>query len=296
MIRNSNHMPVLLHEVIRVLNPKPGEFFVDATLGGGGHAREILKLIGDSGLFLGIDLDRYAAQSFSNEISNVKNAQIVFRTYADLIDILRRWKLPKVDCLLIDLGFSSDQIDVVERGFSFRKDGPLDMRYDDTNGMTAGDAVNSLSEKKLSEIIKTFGEDRFADRISKAIVSYRKQKLVTRTTQLADIILHAIPRFWKDSIHPATRTFQALRIFVNHELENLEKILSDIPKIMNTGGRVSIISFHSLEDRIVKKAFLDFSKEGKAKLIIKKPIVPQFSEQKSNPRSRSAKLRGIKMN
>lgn len=296
MIRNSNHMPVLLHEVIRVLNPKPGEFFVDATLGGGGHAREILKLIGEGGLFLGIDLDKHAAQGFSNEISNAKNAQIVFRTYADLIDILRRWNLPKIDCLLIDLGFSSDQVDAVERGFSFRKDGPLDMRYDDTSEMMASDAVNSLSEKKLSEIIKTLGEDRFADRIAKAIVSHRKQKPITRTVQLADIILRAVPRFGKSSVHPATRTFQALRIFVNHELENLEKVLSDIPNIMNIGGRVSIISFHSLEDRIVKNVFLDFSKKGRGELIVKKPIVPQFSEQKSNPRSRSAKLRGIKMN
>lgn len=303
MIRNTNHIPVLLQEVIRVLDPKPGEFFVDGTVGLGGHAAVILEQIGEHGTFLGVDADREAVTNLKSKISEVlkfeirsSNFRLVHASYSEIPDILKRERLQAIDGLLLDLGFSSAHVDDPERGFSFRNDGPLDMRYDTRAGLTAAEIINSFSKDKIEVILKTLGDERFAGRIASEIVAARRLTKITRTSQLAGIVRMAIPaKFRRGSIDPATRTFQAFRIFVNKELEHLQEILAKIPTIMKSGGRVAIISFHSLEDRIVKNSFRDFVKNGNAEFITKKPIIPSRLEQKSNPRSRSAKLRAIKI-
>ncbi|MDO8556914.1 MAG: 16S rRNA (cytosine(1402)-N(4))-methyltransferase RsmH [Candidatus Jorgensenbacteria bacterium] len=293
MIRNSNHIPVLLHEVMRVLNPIPGEFFVDGTAGGGGHATEILKRVSPRGTLIGIDVDQNAVASLKEKFAVAPNIKLIHASYDEIPEILKRERLQKIDGLLLDLGFSSMHVDDAERGFSFKYDGPLDMRYDASTGISAAEIVNSLPERRIAEILRVFGEERFADQIAHGIVVERKRKRITRTLELADIVRRAV--FVRGRTDPATRTFQALRIFVNSEFEHLERLLGAIPEITKSGGRVAIISFHSLEDRIVKNAFRDLAKAGKAEFITKKPIVPSLAERRENPRSRSAKLRAIKI-
>jgi len=294
------HIPVLLQEVMELLNPQSGEFFIDGTLGGGGHAIEILKRIAPSGKFVGVDMDAQAILRFVEKVQKEcrgilpeTSFFITQSNYACIPDILEEKKMSKADGLIIDLGFSSYQIDDSERGFGFRIDGPLDMRYGGF-GIKAEDVINTYSETEIANIIFRYGEERFSRRIASAINRARQKKKIETTRELAEIVLNAYPMRQKHRrIHPATKTFQALRIFVNNELENLETALKFLPIIMRKGGRVSIISFHSLEDRMVKEAFKNLKKLGYVEIMTKKPITPTLEEVEKNPRSRSAKLRVI---
>jgi len=317
------HKPVLLHEVIRILNPEgepsvpygacpqpgpacrqAGNFFIDGTIGSGGHAVEILKRIGPKGKLLGVDWDEQMIANCRLQIADYKNAILIHGNYANLPEILKENNLPKADGLILDLGFSSEQLQ--GRGFSFLKDEPLDMRYS-ANGefriqnaecriSTAAEVVNSFNEKDLAEILWKYGEERFSRQIAKKIVEERRKKRILTTFDLAEIIKKAVPRnYERGRIHPATRTFQALRIYVNDELGNLEKLLNNLPKILKAKGRTAIISFHSLEDRLVKNAFRELKTKKVAEILTKKPITPDEEEIRRNPRSRSAKMRAIKL-
>lgn len=295
------HIPVLLKEVLGVLKPRDGEFIVDGTIGGGGHSVEIFKKILPKGKLLGIDLDENnletARLKISTEIKNkklkIKNNLILMNAnYADLPEILKENNLPKADGLLLDLGFSSAQLEKSGRGFSFLRNEILDMRYElKKGGLTAAEIINSLSEKELADVIFKYGEEGFARKIAKKIIEERKQKRILTTFDLVNAVKKTV--FGNKLPLAITRTFQAVRIYVNKELENLESILKNLQKIVKPKGRVAIISFHSLEDRLVKNCFKKLAKEGKAEILTKKPIRPSEGEIKRNPRSRSAKLRAI---
>jgi 16S rRNA (cytosine1402-N4)-methyltransferase len=291
------HVPVLLKEVVESLNLSKGKFIVDGTIDGGGHAREIVAKIMPGGRFLGIDLDidllEKIKESFMKEFSgNECNVRVEWGNYKDMDYVLNQNHLGKPDGILLDLGFSSFHLDDSGRGFSFQKDERLDMRYDTTSGISAAEVVNSTDERVLADMIWKFGEEKFSRQIAKAIVQSRRKNRIETTLQLSEIISGGVPAFYRrGKINPATKTFQALRIYVNDELRNLAEFLQKVPEVIASGGRVSIISFHSLEDRMVKKAFADFKKEGLARIITKKPIVATREEVARNPRSRSAKLR-----
>lgn len=296
------HTPVLLNEVIKVLKPEPGEFIIDGTLGSGGHAKAILAEIKSRGTLLTLDWDEKNLERFREINEDLKGKLIlIHENYAKLPEILEKHRLPKADGLVLDLGFSSTQIESSGRGFSFnsKTNGePLDMRYDasDSERPTAASIVNGMSEKDLADIIYEFGEERFSRQIAKKIVEHRRQERILTTNALVKVIEGAVSRNYEHGrIHPATRTFQALRIYVNEELKNLKTILANLPEIIGSGGRVGIISFHSLEDRIVKQGFQDLVLNKKAQFINKKPITASREEVKNNPRSRSAKLRAIKL-
>lgn len=287
------HVSVLLNEVMAALDPKPGQFFIDGTTDGGGHAAAVIERIGSTGTFLGLDWDKGMVERLRKKFKTEKGTIIVeHANYADVQDIVRRYKLPKADGLLLDLGFSSAQLED-ERGMSFQKDEPLDMRYDLTgDAPTAADMVNGLPEQELADVIYQYGEERMSRRIAKRIVEERRRKKIRSTRDLADIVAAAVGKgYEKGRIHPATRVFQALRIYVNRELENLEKILAGCADIVKAEGRIAIISFHSLEDRMVKTRFREMEKAGKGRIVTKKPITATEAEIKQNPRSRSAKLR-----
>ncbi len=293
------HIPVLLKETIESLNLSPGKFIVDGTLNGGGHAREIIKEIMPGGKFLGIDLDDEILTNSQSELEKEFHqfrGDLIFRNgnYKDVSQIISENKLPKVDGIILDLGFSSFHIEESQRGFSFNRDELLDMRYDQSSGITASQMVNGFSEKDLADIIWEFGEERFSRRIAKAIVTSRRKKKISTSMELAEIIKNSVPLFYRRSrINPATKTFQALRITINDELGNLDMFLKNVAKIMNHNGRLSIISFHSIEDRMVKNYFNSFKKEGVAKIIFKKPVIASDQELSSNAKSRSAKLRVV---
>ncbi len=294
------HIPVLLHEVIKFLEPKPGEFIIDGTVGGGGHSAEIFEKILPNGILLGIDWDREFLEianekisaKFKNQKSKIKNNLILIHgNYADLPEILKEKKLGKADGLLLDLGFSSAQLEKSGKGFSFLKDEPLLMTYD-RNKKPVKEILREISEEELARIIREFGEERFAKRISRAIAAQGKIKPIESSGELSNIVKNAVPKnYERGRIHPATRTFQALRIYANDELENLEKILKALPIILKPRGRAVIINFHSLEDRLVKNYMRRMAKENILKILAPKPIRPSPEEIKINPRSRSAKLR-----
>lgn len=283
------HIPVLLRETLATLDPKPGERFADGTLGGGGHAAAILDRIGPAGTLIGIDRDRDAIARFAERFPNRPNIRLIHASYAELPEFSGSSKL---DGLLVDLGFSSDQVDDAARGLSFSHAGPLDMRYDRTKGFTAADAVNGMREDELADLIWRLGEDRNARRIAKAITDSRRHERIETTDVLARIVAEAV--HGRGKIHPATKTFQALRIFVNDEFGELGKLLSSLPRLMAPGGRVAVITFHSAEDRIVKEAFRSLVSAKSALALTKKPIAPSRDEVSENPRSRSAKLRAIR--
>jgi len=287
------HKPVLFKEVIRILDPKQEEFFVDGTIGGGGHAEEIFKKISPGGTLLGIDWDKDAIARCRTRFGNREDVILEVGNYANLPSILRMRELGKVDGLLLDLGFSSDQIEHSGRGFSFINSEPLIMTYSD-DAMPVRDLLKQITEKDLADAINNYGEERFAQRIARAIKTAGRKNKIGTSKELAEIISSAVPAAYRHGrLHPATRTFQALRIYANQELENLKRILAELPHIMNRGGRVAIISFHSLEDRIVKHAFGQLDRDGVANIITKKPITASEREVSNNPRSRSAKLRAL---
>lgn len=285
------HVPVLLHEVISCLDPKPGSFIIDATVDGGGHAGSILEKIGPKGKFLGIDWDPDILSLAKQKFADTKNIKLVAGNYADLPRILAREKLPKADGLLVDLGFSSEQLANSKKGFSFSADEPLLMTYDPS--MTpVWQLLRALGEDELVDILRTYSDERYARPIAQAIKSAERKQPIATSKALAEIIADALPKnYERGRIHPATRTFQALRIYANDELGNLNRLLAELPEIISSGGRVAIISFHSLEDRIVKNAFRDLAKRGMMTLFTKKPLTARREEIILNPRSRSAKLR-----
>lgn len=303
-----NHVSILLDQVIDGLNIKPTGTYVDGTLGGAGHASHVCAKLQAGGHFVGIDQDADAIAASSLRLRPYGDiVQIVRSNYADMVNVLHDLGIEKVDGILLDLGVSSFQLDTRERGFSYRMDAPLDMRMDDRQEITAATVVNEYSERELFHIIRDYGEDRFAQNIAKHIVAARQQGPIMTTAALAQIVDASIPmKMKKQGGHPAKRTFQAIRIEVNQELSVLEQNIQDMIDLLNPGGRFCIITFHSLEDRIVKKAFRtaqdpcvcppDFpvcvcGRKSKGKVITRKPILPDAEEMETNPRSRSAKLR-----
>ena len=302
------HKSVLLNETIDGLNIKPDGIYVDGTLGGGGHAYEVCRRLGEKGSIVGIDQDAAAIEAASARLKDFgEKVTIVRSNYCDMKSKLHELGLDKVDGIVLDLGVSSYQLDTAERGFSYREDAPLDMRMDTRQKMTARDIVNDYTEADLYRVIRDYGEDKFAKNIAKHIVQARAVKPVETTAELSEIIRASIPmKFQKKSGHPAKRTFQAIRIELNRELDVLRDSLDDMIDLLNPGGRLCIITFHSLEDRIVKSAFRknenpctcppDFpvcvcGKKSKGSIITKKPILPSEEELEYNSRSKSAKLR-----
>ena len=302
------HKSVLLNETIDGLNIKPDGIYVDGTLGGGGHAYEVCRRLGEKGSIVGIDQDAAAIEAASARLKDFgEKVTIVRSNYCDMKSKLHELGIDKVDGIVLDLCVSSYQLDTAERGFSYREDAPLDMRMDTRQKMTARDIVNDYTEADLYRVIRDYGEDKFAKNIAKHIVQARAVKPVETTAELSEIIRASIPmKFQKKSGHPAKRTFQAIRIELNRELDVLRDSLDDMIDLLNPGGRLCIITFHSLEDRIVKSAFRknenpctcppDFpvcvcGKKSKGSIITKKPILPSEEELEYNSRSKSAKLR-----
>ena len=302
------HTSVLLHETIEGLNIKPDGIYVDGTLGGGGHSFEVCKRLGAKGSIIGIDQDAAAIKAAGDRLKDFgEKVTIVRSNYCEMKSRLHELGIGKVDGIILDLGVSSYQLDTAERGFSYREDAPLDMRMDTRQSMTARDIVNDYSERDLYRVIRDYGEDKFAKNIAKHIVIARGEEPIETTGQLTEIIRAAIPmKYQKKSGHPAKRTFQAIRIELNRELEVLRDSLDDMIDLLNPGGRLCIITFHSLEDRIVKSAFKknehpctcppDFpvcvcGKASKGSIITRKPILPSEEELEQNSRSKSAKLR-----
>lgn len=287
------HIPVMVEEVMDLLRCEPGHTYVDGTLGGGGHGEEILKRTGPDGLLIGMDWDKEAIDEAEKRLKPYGNRIRTYReNFIRLPEILKTMKIETVDGILLDLGLSSIQLERVERGFSFRGEGPLDMRMDERRHYTAADLVNGLRIEELERILLEYGEERWFRRIAKAIVSEREKEPIQTTQGLSKVVYRAIPkRFHSRRLDPATRTFQAIRIRVNEELENLKGMLDTGWKVLRKGGRICIISFHSLEDRMVKEAFRRLEREGVLSILTKKPRIPSEEEQEKNSRSRSAKLR-----
>jgi len=281
----------MVEEVSTFLNCWPGQIILDCTLGEGGHARHLISRISPGGYLIGIDRDGAAIRiARHNLIGHEKLVEIEQANFADLTEVLERLEIKSLDGVLFDLGVCSSQLGVAERGFSFQLDGPLDMRMDNREKRTAADLVNRLSRKELEWIIREYGEERFAGRISRRIVEERSSRPIMRTGRLARIITAAVPG--RGRIHPATRTFQALRIYLNEELEALKTALPQALSFLKPGGRICVIAFHSLEDRIVKHEFRRQAREiGHLQLLTKKPVRASIAEVHLNRRARSARLR-----
>lgn len=303
------HVSVLLNECLDALNIKDDGIYVDCTLGGAGHSSHILQRLSKDGLLVGIDQDTDALKAAGERLKEYENKKLVHNNFHNIDSILEELEIPKVDGILMDLGVSSYQLDEGERGFSYMKDAPLDMRMNRDREFSAYDIVNSYSMEDLWRIIRDYGEEKFAKRVAEFIVNRREEKPIETTLELVDIIKAAIPaKARREGPHPAKRTFQAIRIEVNGELEILNKAIEDGVNRLNKGGRMAIITFHSLEDRIVKLKFRELAnpctcpkefpicvcgKKPLVKLISRKAIEPSKEEVEENPRSRSAKLRVI---
>jgi len=287
------HQSVLLNEAIGSLELKQGDIVLDATLGGGGHALKILEKILPGGRLIGIDADSETLERAKETLKNFKESvTFIHGNFRDLDELLPRANIKKLDAALFDLGVSSYQLDDGLRGFSIRHNARLDMRMNKDTKRTAYDVINYFKEKDLSDIIKTYGEERFHNRVARYIVEERSRKPIETTHELASVVRRAVGfRYRKSRIDPATRTFQAIRIVVNDELAALEDGLKKAVSWLGPEARISAISFHSLEDRIVKNLFKSYAQLGVLKIITKKPVTPLHEEAKSNPRSRSAKLR-----
>ncbi len=300
----SVHKPVLLHEVITFLDPHPGDFIIDGTVDGGGHAAAIVDSIGSTGILLGLDWDERLLAKCKTRFIGQRNVTLLHGNYADLPEIMREHDLKKADGLLIDLGFSSEQLEASGRGFSFSeayKNEPLLMTYDDSR-TPVWQILREEDEKTLANIIFEFGGERMSRQIAKAIKDHGRKIPIMTSGALADVVRAALPGGGKKKgayehgrIDPATRTFQAFRIYANSELENLKTLLKNLSEILKPGGRVAIISFHSVEDGIIKRAFQSLAKESKLEIITKKPVEALREEIKENPRSRSAKIRAARI-
>lgn len=305
-----NHKSVLLEETINSLNIKPDGIYVDGTLGGAGHAAKVIERLSGNGRFVGIDQDEDALCAAKDKLSRYNDKvriDIVKSNYKDMVNVLKSLNIEKVDGILLDIGVSSYQIDTVERGFTYKEDGPLDMRMDKSSSFSAKNVVNEYSEMELFRIIRDYGEDKFAKNIAKHIVQKRAEKPFETTGELIEAIKAAIPaKIRANGGHPAKKTFQAIRIEVNKELEVLENSIDEMIDALADGGRLSIITFHSLEDRIVKNKFREnenpcicppnfpvcvCGRKSKGIVITRKPIVPSDEEISENKRSKSSKLR-----
>ena len=302
-----NHISVLLNECLEGLNIKENGIYVDGTLGGAGHSSEILKKLSNEGRLIGIDQDTDALKAAKERLENYSNVTFVHSNFSSIENVLNNLNIDGVDGILMDLGVSSYQLDEGERGFSYMKDAPLDMRMNRDNDFSAYNVINEYSEEDLYRIIRDYGEEKFARRIASFIVENRQEKNIETTLELVEIIKSAIPaKARREGPHPAKRTFQAIRIEVNSELSILNKTIEDGVGKLNKGGRMAIITFHSLEDRIVKNKFRDLAvscrcpkefpvcicgEKAKVKVISRKAIEPSKQEVEENPRSRSAKLR-----
>ncbi len=289
------HIPVLQNEVLKYFNPRPDQNFIDCTFGEGGHAWAILEKVLPKGRVLGIDYSSDLIEKFQKEFAEteiVKNLFLVCDNFKNLKKIVQKNNFNSASGVLYDLGTASWHLEESEKGFSFMREEPLDMRCEAETELSAERIVNEFSEENLEKILREYGEEKFAERIAREIIKARKINRIESTFQLVDIIKKATPLWYHHRrIHPATKTFQALRIAVNDELENLKKSLPQAVEMLQSGGRLIVISFHSLEDRIVKNFFKQKTKENLIKIITKKPIIPTDLEMKINPRSRSAKLR-----
>ena len=303
-----SHYSVLLAECIDALDIKPNGIYVDGTAGGGGHSYEIAKRLGEGGRLIAIDQDEDAIAAATARLSEFSDRVTVVRNnFSNLADVCAELGIDKIDGFLIDAGVSSFQLDCAERGFAYSADAPLDMRMDKRNSLTAKTVVNEYSEAELKKILFEYGEERFSPNIAAAIVRARQNAPIETTSQLSDIIRGAIPAFAREGgHHPAKRSFQAIRIEVNRELDVIEPAIRAAERLMNRGGRIAVITFHSLEDRIVKQTFADLAsgctcprsfpicvcgKRPSVRTVNKKPILPSEKELEENPRSRSAKLR-----
>ncbi len=289
------HIPVLTKQVLQYLDPKPNENFVDATIGEGGHAIEILKKNEPKGLLLGIDLDSSQIENSRLTTKKFKERIILVNdSYLNLKKIIERENFGPVNGILLDLGMSSWQLEKSGRGFTFQKDEVLDMRYATDNELTAEKIVNKYPEKEIEKILSEYGQEKFTKQIAREIIKQRKVKKIKSTFDLVRIIEKTVPKkFQMGSIHCATRTFQALRIAVNKELDNLKEFLPQAFGMLAPKGRLVVISFHSLEDRVVKNFFKDIFEKGVVKILTKKPITADTNEVLANPKSRSAKLRAV---
>lgn len=301
-----NHYTVMKNEAVDALECKDGKIYVDCTLGGGGHSELILNRISPNGRLYAFDIDDEAISYASERLKDYKNLTIIRDSYVNIKSALKKHSVDKITGgVLLDLGASYHQLTKQERGFSFSKEAPLDMRFDMSADFSAYDVVNGYKEDELVKIFSEYGEERFSKRIAKAIVNRRANSPIKTTTELADLIVRATPRV-KSSIHPATRVFQAIRIEVNGELKNVKKVLTDVLELLDYGAIISVISFHSLEDRIVKKLFRYEAQKCRCnemickceppriELVNRKPITASEEEIKDNPPSRSAKLRIVR--
>lgn len=300
------HNPVLLKECIEGLKIKPDGIYVDGTLGGGGHSKKILENLSENGILIGIDRDMDALESTKEKLKEYSNVKYIHANHDEIKEVLKDLQIQKVDGILLDLGVSSYQLDEKERGFSYLGSNELDMRMDKSQQLNAKIVVNTYPEEELARIIYEYGEEKFSRNIAKNICAQRKNKEIETTEELVNIIIKSIPLSKQKEGHPAKRTFQAIRIEVNNELGVINKMIEDAVSIMNKKGRICIITFHSLEDRIVKNEFKDLAlncvcppelpicqcnKKSEVKVITRKPILPSDEEVERNPRARSAKLR-----
>lgn len=289
------HIPVMVNEIIHLLNLRPGQVVVDATLGTGGHSEEILRRISPGGRLIGIDRDSESIAVSRQRLSEFgPSCNFVRGNFSDIDSILKGLRISEVDAFLFDLGISTFQLQDANRGFSFQNEGPLDMRMDKDSYVSAYDLVNNLNEEELSTILRNFGQERWHNRIAHLLVRERESRPIETTTELANIVMRSIPPRFRRShyrIHPATRTFQAVRIAVNRELEILEGALNKSIGLLKKGGRIAVISFHSLEDRAVKWALRNAASQGLVDIITSKPLTPEQGEIRNNPSSRSSKLR-----
>ncbi len=301
------HISVLLHESVEALNIKPDGIYADGTMGGGGHSEQIVQKLGDSGMLIGIDRDTEALAASQKRLSSYSNVRYVHSNYKEIKDILSSLDVDKLSGAVLDLGVSSYQLDCRERGFSYMEDAPLDMRMNPEDSLSAYDVINTYSEEELAKIFFAYGEEKFSRKIARIIAERRQNKPIETTLELVDIIKAAIPeKFRQKGSHPAKRVFQAVRIEVNGELRDLKGALDDFFDSLEKGGRLAVITFHSLEDRIVKNAFNEYAtgctcpkdfpicvcgKTPRGKVITRKPILPGQEEYDNNKRSKSAKLR-----
>jgi 16S rRNA (cytosine1402-N4)-methyltransferase len=296
------HEPVLLNEVLKYLDIQPDAWYVDCNLGGGGHANAILEA---GGKVLGIDLDPEAIKEVANQhglsvqqnggLEVVSEGLILCQgNFIQIQEIVKEFKLTDIKGILFDLGVSTHQLETPKRGFSFNVDAPLDMRMDPVQSVTAADLINGLHEKELVDLFEKYGEERYAKRIARKIIQQRQETRISTTKELALIVANVYPKKKSERIHPATRIFQALRIAVNDELNSLKQALPQVFQVLSPTGRIVAISFHSLEDRIVKNYFKQLEEKHQAKILTPKPVTPTEQEIQANPRSRSGKLRAIK--
>ncbi len=287
MPNSTCHIPVMLEEIVHWLEPFPGKILVDGTLGGGGHAAALASRVQPTGRVLAVDLDPEALDRARPAIGSLP-VEVVVGNYTDIPPLLCDLKINHVDGILLDLGLSSDQLADVDRGFSFHSEGELDLRFDRTRGKPAWQLIERLSERHLADLIYQYGEERLSRRIARKIVANRRTQPIRTAQQLANLVRSCVPRSRGHRIDPATRTFQALRIAVNEELKSLQEALAHLPDCLAPGGRLAIISFHSLEDRLVKHAFRE---DQRLEVLTKRPLRATDEEIAKNPRASSAKLR-----